>query len=362
MSPGTPADAFRGTPGSSLTAAAGQRQPLLITMPSSFSLVGKTAMKMAGQIAEEWTVGPIMASHLTHGGDDALIPPFFNSKLPHQHITPFLTDINDVREPFRFEFTAILETDVTGGSDIASASDFERQFKNAFERRRPTTTKKNEEAEEGANEPPGLFQRFIDRRRNVRGDRIGKPLAKFIALSKGTVPGIGEEHGVWRSLSEKRSADDCFFFTRPGAKELFKEIFRPPLVNGRMVLSITQLCMLDVSAMMSGAGKKAKGKGYEGQVRALGTELCDEIWSLGGHPCHCCWTADVGGLGDEGMDGDEAADNGSDGEEENEVGEEKVHGDRDGNVEGDSDGGADAENSDHEGKERGDGQKVAKDA
>ena len=319
-------------------------------------------MKMAGQIAEEWTVGPIMASHLTNGEEDALIAPFFNSKLPHQHITPFLTDISDVREPFYFEFTSILETDVTGGSEIASASDFERQFKNAFERRRAPTSKKNEEAEEGANEPPGLFQRFIDRRRNVRGDRIGKPLAKFIALSKETVPGIGEEHAVWRLLSEKRSADDCFFFTRPGAKELFKEIFRPPFVKGRMVLTITQLCMLDVSAMMSGAGKKAKGKGYEGQVRALGTELCDEIWSLGDHPCLCCWTADVGGLGEERTDEDEAADNGRDGEEENEGGKGKVDGDDAGDVQGDSDGGADAGNSDHEGKEEGDRQKDANDA
>ena len=114
--------------------------------------------------------------------------------------------------------------------------------------------------------------------------------------------------------------------------------------------------------MMSGAGKKAKGKGYEGQVRALGTELSDEIWSLGGHPCHCCWTADVGGLGEERTDEDEAADNDRDGEEENEGGKRKGDGDDAGDVQDDSDGGAHAGNSDHEGKEEGDRQKDANDA
>ena len=335
-------------PGSSLTTPARPRigLPPLATQ-SAFSLVGKAAMKMAAQIAEEWTVGPIMASHLTNGGDEALIQPFFNSKLPYQHITPFLTDINDVRDPFRFEFMAILETDVNGGPELVAAPDFERLFQDAFERRRPPNLKKIEGAEEPANElSPGLFQRFIDRRRNVRGDRVGKPLAKFIAMVKEATPAVSEEHGVWRLKGGEKVAGECFFFTRPGAKELFKDVFNAPLVNNRMVVTTTQLAMLDVAAMMSGAGRKAKGKGHESQVLAIATELAEDIASVGGHPCNCCWSADVGGLGDDGLDAAGDPESGDEGH-----GREKDDGGASNNTDDDDEAGGEAENEDEEGDE-----------
>ena len=294
-------------------------------------------MKMAAQIAEEWTVGPIMASHLTDGGEDALIEPYFSSKLPFQHITPCLANINDVREPFALEMAAMIETDVSGGPDIVTSPEFDSQLNDAFERRR---ARKGEEDAEVASEPSGLFIRFIDRRRNVRGDRISKPLVKFISMHRDEVPGIGEDHAVWRLVSQKRppsvgeerpvdaseksppgvnekkSPGTCFYFTRPGARELFKDIFRSPAFKARTVVSITQVAMLDVTAMLSGASKKVKGKGYDTQVLAIATEIADEVFSAEGQPCKCCWTVDVGGLGETAVHEDEAArDDGRDDQE-----------------------------------------------
>ena len=291
MNTGSLGPRFPPRPGSSLTVPAGQHvgAPTLPKVQPTFSLLGKTAMKMAAQVAEEWTVGPIMASHLTNGDEDALIKPYFNSKLPFQHISPFLTDINDVREPFRLEFMAILETDVNGGPGVVAAPDFERQFKDALERRRPVNAKANEGAEGG-----GLFQRFIERRRNVKADRVGKPLSKFLRLAE-DVPGIAEDQGVWR-LDDESKSSECFFFTRPGARELFQGVFHPPAVKKRMALSISQIAMLDVWAMLSGAGKKTKGKGYEEKVLAISTEISDDVAPVNGQPCKCCWTVDVGGL------------------------------------------------------------------
>ena len=283
-------------PDSSLTGAVGQRTPGLLPAPPNFPLLGKTAMKLATQIAEEWTVGPVVASHLTTGGSQSLVQPFFESALRFQHITPFLTDIDDVREPFFLEFTAIVETDVQGGEQIVASEDFEREFKDAFARRRPT--KKMMEQDQGTTPEEvarGLFQRFIERRRNVRGDRMGKPLSKFVETWVVNFAEKRDEPGAWRlerNEPSKKVTEDCYFFSRPGAKELFREVFRAPTIQGRMAVTITQFAMLDASAMMHGAGRSEKSRGIEGKVVALATEMAEAIASLEGHPCQCCWTVD----------------------------------------------------------------------
>ena len=273
-----------------------------ISVPT-FSLSGKIAMKLAAQIAEEWTVGPIVASHLTSAGQDCIIQPFFDSKLRYQHIAPFLSDIEDVRDPFFHEFAAIVETEIRGGQEIVTSEGFEGDFKLAFERRRPikkTVDKKIRAGAEADDEMRGLFQRFIERRRNVRGDRVGKPLAKYVEMiSNAGEEEVRDEPGGWRLVEGERAPEACYFFSRRGARELFQEIYHPPTVSGRMVVSTTQIVTMDASAMMIGAGRGAKSRGYERQVLSLATEMAEAIEAFGGHPCGCCWTADVGGLEDE---------------------------------------------------------------
>ena len=259
-------------------------------------------MKFATQIAEEWTVGPIVGSHLTSGGQESLIQPFFESKLGFQHITPFLSDIEDVREAFFHEFVAIVETEVQGGRDIVTSAAFEQDFKNAFERRRAAVKKAGDKEKKDSSpedEARGLFQRFIERRRNVRGDRIGKPLAKFVEMGALEMEDIRGEPSLWRMDEKSKCPDGCFFFSRPGARELFKDMYHPPTVEGRMVVSVTQIATMDSSAMMIGAARGAKSRGHERQVLALATEIAEAIAAVGGHPCLCCWTADVGGIADD---------------------------------------------------------------
>lgn len=302
--------------GSSLTGPAGFKTPVTSSPPPTFSLQGKVAMRFACQIAEEWTVGPIMGSHLTSRENESLTRPFFETTLRYQHTSPFLSDSDDVRDSFFHEFVAFIETEVQGGQLIVSSDSFERDFKTAFERRRPVSKKgtDKEKLDTGTEgEVRGLFQRFIERRRNVRGDRIGKPLAKFVDMATFDTEELREEPGTWRLVEKTISPDTCFFFTRPGARELFIDIYHPPKVKNRLVVSITQVVTLDASAMMIGAGRGAKSRGYERQVLALATEMAGTIAALGGHPCACCWTADVGGVDYDGADDDRGdADDSSD--------------------------------------------------
>lgn len=283
-------------PGTSLTAGESRRGRFvgLSGPPVPFSLISKTAMKMAVQIAEEWTVGPLVASHLTTGDDDCLIKPFFPSKLPYQHITPFLSEIDSVREPFFLEFSAIVETDIQGGAEIVASPDFESEFKEAFERRRPTKRPATKPVAD--EEVRGLFQKFIERRRYVRGDRIGKPISKFVKFAGEEMCEV--EPASWRLLDMSSRTVDCFYFSRPGARELFKATFNPPTVRGGMAISLSQLAMMDVSSSMKEAETAAKSRGFQKNVLAVASEIAESIESLGKAPCQCCWTVDIGGLDD----------------------------------------------------------------
>ena len=269
----------------------------------TFSLQGKAAMKMAVQIAEEWTLGPIVSSHVTTGGADALVQPFYDSNLPYQHVSPFLADIEDVRDPFRLEFSAILENEVQYGQQIVDDPAFEDNFKAAFERRLVKAAKKEAKTatvEEG--DGRGLFQRFLERRRYARGDRISKPLSKFIDVGGSELAtAVKDEATRWRLVEGEGPADDesCHFFTRPGARELFEEIYRPPTFKGRKAASIAQLVTIDVMAMMLGAERRVKSQGYEKKILAFCSEMADSLAVTNGQPCQCCWIVDIGGLMDE---------------------------------------------------------------
>ena len=286
MSPGT--DVAETIPGSSMPGPIPSKVPRGVT--PTFSFLGKVAMKMAGQIAEEWIVGPIVASHLTTGGRKSLIQPYYESTLPYQHISPFLSDIDEVQEPFRQEFSAIVETEVHGGADIVGSPDFEVQFKSAFSRRK----KKEDETPEDRG--PGLFQRFIERRRYVKGDRIGKPLSKFIDVAGDEVKEIVEEPGAWRLVGLEGAPGGCFFFSRSGARELFKEVYDPPTVKGLMAVTLSQVAVLDASATLHGANRSTKSRGIDKKVLALASEMAEKVALSDGQPCQCCWTVDLGGL------------------------------------------------------------------
>ena len=279
-----------------------------------FNMLESTALGFAGDIAELWTVGPLDACHIVATGDsDSLLQPAFESSLQYQHVSPFMADKEPVREPFTIEFTAIVERRIRRGDLVIASPSFQSEFDLAYGKRQPRKTKAQRLEDKAAgvqedNEAPGLYQRFMDRRRAVRTDNITKVMQKFLGLGsdgddqetkKQTMEEAAENPAIWRITGQ----GDCYYFTRPGAVELFHKMFNPPVVgDNRRVLSLTQVALADTAAKLFAVEKKAKSRGVDGIVKAMAEKLVEDLPLKDEHPCQCCWTVDIGGLGSPGND------------------------------------------------------------
>ena len=246
---------------------------------------------------------------------DEVFPPIFLTKLPFHYALPVLATEEEVAAPLRRELFRRLNMKE---SDERNAV-FERLFQ---QRKTKPKTKMNDSTAEG------FFQRYMRMRRQVKNDKIGKPVLSYCkehglmspdsqsireAEKASDTDSPSRPSGDWR-LSCTEPLDSCFFFKVAGSRKLFTDVFSTSLdqINdGRTVLSIIQLAMLDhsVANKTKVQGKKSMASTASGSlegIASIASSIANSIWvtvtnepATGEEvpeleqPCNCCWVVDV---------------------------------------------------------------------
>ena len=252
-------------------------------------------------------------------------PPSFQSKLPYHYAFPLLCTEEEVAVPLRRALFFAL--------NISESVERNEVFQRLFQQRRSKSTKK-EGDELSAVE--GLFQKYQRLRRQVKNDKIGKPVLHYVQ-EKSLLP--LEAPSDWRVLAPESAegTSPCFFFKVPGARKLFTDTFtatHAQVDKGRTVLSVVQLAILDQSvdtkaksrktkaseptatATQNSTGGRAEQKpmavtaaGSIDGIRKCATSIAQAILlndtghmnnengtgedGIMAQPCECCWVVDV---------------------------------------------------------------------
>ena len=261
---------------------------------ASIELSLMTAFKPLSAIVDSWMLQ--MKSEGILPTDDKALRPCFQTKLPFHYAFPFLNTETDVEEPLRKEIFKQV------GVKLSEAS------KRAFHRLYLERKVKNTESFEG------FFQKYMRLRRQVKNDKIGKPVLQFAETN--SITRLEKPCG-WRTTGTQND-QTCFFFKTKGCRELFCDIFSNKLAgiaSDRTVLSVIQLAILDNAVLSKSrqVGNKDKtekmemsnvANGARGTISNIAAGIATEVWdycvncretsdSSLQQPCDCCWLVDV---------------------------------------------------------------------
>lgn len=255
-----------------------------------------TGFKPLADIVDAWMLrtrveGIFPATDKSHS-------PKFKTRLPYHYALPVLTTDSEVERPLREEIFRSLCLKESGKTNEV--------FSLLFNKRK--TASKKQRSDDIQVE--GFAQRYMRFRRQVKNDKIGKPVLQF-TKSKGMKP--MKEPWDWRKPCQEDGEVPCRFFKSDDCRQLFSDIFPtslPGVPQKRTVLSVIQLAILDNTVHTKSLGTDssqsmaATAKGSLDRVADVASQIAKEIWEaihvgegMGNEdlpqPCDCCWVVDI---------------------------------------------------------------------
>ena len=227
-------------------------------------------------------------------------PPIFKTNLPFHYAWPGLSNEVAVEGPVRM---AVFKT-----LGLAESERTKAVFARLFYARKGTNKDDSTDLR-----VEGFCQRYMRLRRQVKNDKIGKPVLDFI---KATKMETIDKPWSWRQEGE----ESCGFFKNKASRKLFKDVFKTSLdgvPEERLVLSVIQLAMLANTIYTKILGNKvspiapapgdimaATATGSDGRTSTIAGHIAHGMLEVAKpkkgsgdepliQPCDCCWVVDV---------------------------------------------------------------------